>query len=120
MNTRCVNAYNAAPACCARMCDPNDANYARPSNLNQQRNAVFFGGSLLASGEGFSKQVITKAQYREGPPAPARLAAGARCSAHTPLPHPLPQRRRARGARAALWRSDSRAELAARRGASPN
>ena len=66
MNTRCVNAYNAAPACCARICDPNDPNYARPSTLNQQRNAVFFGGSLLASGEGFSKQVITKAQYREG------------------------------------------------------
>jgi hypothetical protein len=93
MNTRCVNAYNATPACCCAQLRPNDPKfqpYARPSTLNQQRNAVFFGGSLLASGEGFSKQVITKAQYREGSAAPARLAAGARGAALTnPFPTSL-------------------------------
>jgi len=45
-----------------------------------QRNAVFFGGSLLASQDGFSKQVITKAQYAEEGPRCARSSAAFRFS----------------------------------------
>jgi hypothetical protein len=101
MNTRCVNAYNAAPACCARICDPNDPNYARPSTLNQQRNAVFFGGSLLASGEGFSKQVITKAQYREGHRLRARRWRAVKRS-HPPSPPPTTEEEGPRCARSSM------------------
>ena len=43
-----------------------------------QRNAVFFGGSLMASQDGFAKQVITKAQYAEEGPRCARGSASFR------------------------------------------
>ena len=43
-----------------------------------QRNAVFFGGSLMASQDGFAKQVITKAQYAEEGPRCARSSASFR------------------------------------------
>lgn len=43
-----------------------------------QRNAVFFGGSLLASQDGFAKQLITKERYLEEGPRCARSSASFR------------------------------------------
>ena len=43
-----------------------------------QRNAVFFGGSLMASQDGFAKQLITKERYLEEGPRCARSSASFR------------------------------------------